>query len=165
MKILKTSILSSLLLLSATVSAHEYNAGSLTIDHPWSKQVPPSSSVAAAFFDIENHTNKNDELIAASSPIAKTTELHAHIHQDGMMKMREVPAITIPANGKESLKPGGFHIMFFELAEVPKLGETFPLTLTFKHAGKVEVNVKVEKATFTPNGNKQPAMNSEHAHH
>ncbi|MGR5065101.1 copper chaperone PCu(A)C [Photobacterium sp. DNB22_13_2] len=162
MKTIKSILLGSLFAFTTTVSAHDYKAGDLHITHPWSKQVPPTSQVAAAFFNIMNQSNNSDELISASSPIAGKTELHAHMHEDGMMKMREVGKIDIPANDSQALKPGGYHIMFFNLKEVPQLGESFPLTLNFKHAGTVKVEVKVEEATYMPEGMKEEMDHSNH---
>lgn len=163
MKTIKSILLGSLFAITATAQAHDYKAGDLHIDHPWSKQVPPTSQVAAAFFNIMNHSNSNEELISASSPIAGKTELHAHMHEDGMMKMREVEKIDIPAHDSQALKPGGYHIMFFNLKEVPELGKSFPVTLNFKHVGAVEVEVKVEEATYMPEGMKHEKM--DHSHH
>ncbi|PSU34017.1 copper chaperone PCu(A)C [Photobacterium lutimaris] len=159
MKTIKSILLGSLFALTSSAYAHEYNVGDLQIDQPWSKQVPPTSQVAAAFFNVMNHSNNNDELLSASSPIAEKTELHAHMHEDGMMKMREVEIIDIPAHDLQALKPGGYHIMFFNLKEVPQLGESFSLTLTFKNAGSVEIDVKVEEATYIPEGMKEVEMN------
>ncbi len=65
------------------------------------------------FFNVMNHGDEDDTLLSAESPIAGKTELHAHIHEDGMMKMREVENIDIPANSTRTLKPGSYHIMFF----------------------------------------------------
>lgn len=155
MKLFNKVILGSAFLFSSLAGAHEFNSGQLNIDHPWSKQVPPSSSVAAAFFEITNQGNEQDMLIRAESPIAGKTELHAHIHEDGMMKMREVKEIAIPANGSQMLKPGGYHIMFFDLQTIPELGERFPLTLHFAKEGRVEVEVTVEPATYIPEGMKR----------
>ncbi|WP_299017917.1 copper chaperone PCu(A)C [uncultured Photobacterium sp.] len=164
MKKITKLILSSAFFFSCLTSAHDYNSGQLHIDHPWSKQVPPSSSVAAAFFEISNKGNENDTLIRAESPIAGKTELHAHIHEDGMMKMREVEEIVVPANGSKNLKPGSYHIMFFDLQNTPKLGERFPLTLHFAKAGRIEVEVTVEPATYQPKG-PENNDNKHHSHH
>jgi len=152
MKKIINIIMGSALLFSGFASAHDYKGGELHITHPWSKQVPPTSEVAAAFFNVMNHGDDDDTLLSAESPIAGKTELHAHIHEDGMMKMREVRKIDIPANGTRTLKPGSYHIMFFDLKQVPVLGDRFPLTLHFAKAGLVEVEVAVEKATYKPAG-------------
>ncbi|MCW8328395.1 copper chaperone PCu(A)C [Photobacterium sp. SDRW27] len=164
MKKIINIIMGSVLLFSGLVNAHDYKNGNLHIDHPWSKQVPPTSAVAAAFFNIMNHGDEVDTLLSAKSPIAGKTELHAHIHEDGMMKMREVEKIDIPANSTRTLKPGSYHIMFFDLKQVPALGDRFPLTLHFEKAGRVEIEVAVEKATYKPE-DQEKIEKEEHAGH
>ena len=157
-------IMGSALLLSGLANAHDYQIGELQIDHPWSKQVPPTSSVAAAFFTVMNHGSENDALLRAESPLAGKTELHTHVHQDGMMKMREVELIDIPAKGTQYLKPGGYHVMFFDLKEIPALGDRFPLTLHFEKAGTIEIEVTVEEATYKPEGQME-MKKTPHAEH
>lgn len=163
MKAMNAIFVTTLLAVTTMAQAHDYKHGDIHIEHPWSKQVPPTSQVAAAFFSVMNHSNTADELISASSPIAAKTELHAHIHEDGMMKMREIETIKIPAHDTQNLQPGGYHIMFFDLEKVPALGETFPLTLNFKQAGTVNIEVKVEEATYLPEGMKMKKM--DHSKH
>ncbi|PQJ61635.1 copper chaperone PCu(A)C [Photobacterium angustum] len=155
----------SALFASATIAANNKQA-EIEVNSAWSKVVPESSSVAAAFLIIDNHSAKDDQLIAASSPIAGKTELHTHLHQDGMMKMRQVESIDVKAGGITQLKPGSFHIMFFNLKQTPELGKSFPLTLQFKHAGKMTVKVNVEPATFMSDGmNNKKNKSKEMAHH
>lgn len=165
MKKIINIILGCALLLSGFANAHDYKSGNLHIDHPWSKQVPPTSAVAAAFFNVMNHGDEDDTLLSAESPIAGKTELHAHIHEDGMMKMREVENIDIPANSTRTLKPGSYHIMFFNLQKVPALGDRFPLTLHFSKAGAIKIDVAVEKATYKPAGQETKEMKNAHAGH
>lgn len=153
-------LLTTLAFSSYVYSTDEATHHDITIRTPWSKAVPNASTVAAAFFTIENKSQEADQLIAASTPVAATTELHAHTKHNGMMKMRKVEAINIEANETTMLKPGGYHVMLFDLNEVPHIGETFPVTLTFKQAGSMTINVPV-KAANTEITQKQ----HDHAHH
>ena len=84
-----------------------------------------------------------DKLLSASSPVSKTMELHTMSMEGNVMKMREVKAIDIPANGKVELKPGGLHLMFIDLNSQLKPGVTVPVKLKFEKAGEVEVKFKV----------------------
>ena len=43
------------------------------------------------------------------------------------------------------LEPGGLHLMLFDGKEAFKIGDSFPMVLTFDKAGDVTVEVKVEK--------------------
>lgn len=101
---------------------------------------------SAGFLTLENTGNTDDVLIGASAPISKRTELHTHIRDGQIMRMRRVEGgIPIPKGGRAELKPGGYHIMFIGLHKALKQGETFPLTLTFKHAKPITVSVTAQK--------------------
>ena len=53
----------------------------------------------------------SDRLIAAKSPVAGAAELHNHIMEKGIARMRRVDAIAVPAGKSVVLKPGGYHLM------------------------------------------------------
>src|SRR5690606_10830983 len=84
-----------------------------------------------------------------SSPVAETAELHTHIKDGEVMRMRPVEAIEVPAGGSVTLKPGGDHVMLMSLRAPLKEGETFPLTLIFEHRGSREVDVTVKSVGAT----------------
>ncbi len=88
-----------------------------------------------------------DELIEAQTTVAARCELHSHeIDAQGVVRMRPVEAISLPASGEVKLQPSGLHIMLLDLEE-PSLqaGDTFDLTLRFRHAGVVSVAVVVKE--------------------
>lgn len=91
-----------------------------------------------------------DVLQSASSPVAGVVELHTHLHDNGVMRMRQVPEIVIPAQQKVALQPGGLHIMLIDLKAPLKVGDTVPLTLRFETAGSVQLDVPVKAVTAMP---------------
>lgn len=161
LRVITTAVFSGALALGAfnlgfeasitSAEAHEFKKGSLMIDHPFARANIPERP-AAAYAKIMNSGNEDDRLIAASSPAAGRVELHTHLMENGIARMRPVEAIEVPAGGAAELKPGGNHIMLFDLAEPLKKGDKFPLTLTFEKAGAVEVTVNVE--ALAGNGHK-----------
>ena len=103
-----------------------------------------TSDTAAAFFMIENDGDEADRLIMASAGVARAVELHTHIDDNGVMKMRPVDGgFEIPANGEHHLERGGDHVMFMGLTQDLEDGDTFPLTLSFQNAGDITFEVKV----------------------
>lgn len=130
---------------SFSANACGYNVGKLEIEHPWSRETPPNATVAGAFLKVKNQGDVEDTLVSAESPIAEKVELHAHVHENGMMKMRQVEGIAIPANGSEVLKPGSYHVMLFGMKKAPRDGETFPMTLNFEKSGSIDIEVSVKK--------------------
>ncbi len=145
MALKKTLLSLALLLPSLLAQAHEYEAGNLHIDHPWSRAMPPVAPTAAVYFTVHNKGEQADRLLSVSSPQAGKAELHEHVHAGDMMKMQQVQDVTIPAAGEVKFEPMGYHVMLFNLKSQAKDGELFPLTLKFEKAGEVQVEVKVQK--------------------
>ena len=101
--------------------------------------------MAAGYLVIKNHGTTDDRLIAVSAGISEKGEIHEmSVNADGVMTMREVKEIVIPAGGEVALKPGGFHLMFVGLKAPAVKDQKFPGTLTFEKAGKVDVEFKVD---------------------
>ncbi|UHD47109.1 copper chaperone PCu(A)C [Aureimonas altamirensis] len=125
-------------------SAHDYTAGSLHIDHPWSRATPPTANVGAGYMTIQNKGPEADRLVGASTPAAQTVEIHFMEMANGVMKMRAVPeGLEIPAGGEAALAPGGYHFMLVGLEKPLTEGEKVPLELQFEKAGTVSVELAV----------------------
>jgi copper(I)-binding protein len=115
----------------------------LKIIDPYVRALPPGVPNSAAFLVIENPTARSTTLIGAQTEIAARAELHNHLSEDGVMKMRQVKEIEIPAKGSVTLAPGGLHIMLFELTSTPKPGDTVPITLIFADDSRIDVKAQV----------------------
>ncbi|HXH03224.1 MAG TPA: copper chaperone PCu(A)C [Candidatus Competibacteraceae bacterium] len=144
MKVCLRLCAAALILAAGLAQAHDYTLGQLTIHHPWARPTPPGAPTGGAYFIIDNG-GEADRLLAASADVADKVELHIHLHENGMMKMRPVAAVEVPARGQIKLAPGGLHVMFIGLKQSFKQGERFPLTLKFERAGEVQVEVVVEQ--------------------
>ncbi len=147
---LRTLLATALLLGSAAVSAHDYHGGDLDITHPWSRPLPPVATTGVAYLTVSNQGDAEDVLLGAESPVAEKVEIHTHIKDGDLMKMRQLNELVIPAHGEQTLAPGGHHLMLMGLKQVPAAGERFPLTLHFKEAGTIEVEVAVDAEPVEP---------------
>jgi periplasmic copper chaperone A len=86
-----------------------------------------------------------DELVSASSPFAQKVELHVFAIQNKIYGMQPVDAIKVsPGAAATVLRPGGAHVMLEGLKQPLRAGESIPLSLTFKNAGKAQIEVRVE---------------------
>jgi copper(I)-binding protein len=86
------------------------------------------------------------KLVDVRTALAGRTEIHEMAMIGDTMKMRQIPNLPLPAGAMVELKPGGFHVMLFELTAQAKEGDTVPLTLVIETGGKqetVEVNAVV----------------------
>jgi hypothetical protein len=128
----------------ASALAADFKVGAIEIEHPWTWSTPAGAKVGGAFMVLHNRGNVVDRLVGVSAPIASTAEIHDHITENGVMRMRAIPGITIEPGKSVTLKPGSFHLMFFGLKQTPKPGEKFPVSLEFEKAGKTVVMVEVE---------------------
>jgi copper(I)-binding protein len=135
-------------LAAGVAMAHGYSAGDVRIRHPFATPTPPGATIGAAYFaSLENQGAQADRLLRASTPVATKVEMHSgDIGADGVMRMRELEGgLKIPAKAVIKLRPGmGDHLMLMGLKKPLVEGETFPMTLEFEHAGKVEVKVTVQ---------------------
>lgn len=100
-------------------------------------------AVTGAFMLLKNSTDQPDVLISASSDVAKDVQIHETTMQDGVMSMAEVAGVTVPAGASTELKPGGYHVMLIGLQRELKVGETITLSLVFKNAGEITLQLPV----------------------
>ncbi len=125
--------------------ASDFTAGDMVIGDPWARATPPVAPVGAGYLALHNTGGDDERLLSAGAEVAESVELHTHIMEDNVMRMREVESIEIPAGDRVLLEPGGLHIMFIGLKAPLVAGETFPLTLIFEKAGETTVTVAVRK--------------------
>ncbi|TAN71984.1 MAG: copper chaperone PCu(A)C [Magnetospirillum sp.] len=156
---MKKVLVAAALLLLGT-QAH---AADIEVVAPFMRAAPVTGGNGAAFLAITNHGGE-DRLIGAQSGISKTVELHVHVKDGDIYRMRKVDAIAVPMHGKVELKPGGDHVMFIGLLAPVKEGTKVPLTLVFEKAGKVTVEVPVQAAGAMAAGAMPNAMPHHGAH-
>jgi len=125
-------------------AAGDAAVGSLTIEHPWSRATDSMATTGAVYLMVKNASGTPDRLMGAATQVAGTVELHLDVDEGGMIRMKTVDGIDVPAHGSAVIKPGGFHIMLVNLKTRLKAGASYPLTLTFAKAGRVTVRVQVE---------------------
>ena len=99
---------------------------------------------------IKNADDKDHKVVKAGSPAAKAVELHTHVNEGGVMKMRPVKDIDVKAKGEAVLKPGSLHVMLIDLKGPMKEGDSVPITLTFDDGSSKQVEAKVVRPTANP---------------
>jgi copper(I)-binding protein len=114
----------------------------LSVQDAWVRASPMADRAGAAYMVLVND-GAADRLIGVSTSAATIVEMHETREADGMMQMAPVDAIPVPANGQAELKPGGYHLMLFDLDPVLEPGDPITFTLTFENAGTVTVVAEV----------------------
>lgn len=151
------SLLAASLMFSASVLAGA--ADNVSVQEPYVRQAPPNAPATGAFMVIKNNGDKDIKLVKVDNPASKATELHTHLNEGGVMKMRSVPGIDIKAKGEAVLKPGGLHVMMIDLKAPMKEGDVVPMTLTFDDGSSKQVDAKVVRPMAT---GMSPAMEHKH---
>lgn len=168
---LKTGIITLFLttLLVQNSGAEDFKKADIVVQSPWTRATPLTAKVAGGYVVIQNNGDTEDRLISVTSPGLDRIELHEMSMENQVMRMRKLKSpIIIPAKGQVELKPGGYHVMFLNLKNPFKQGETVPATLHFEKAGDIDVRFSVEgmgaKSAHDKNADQKPAKTNEMDH-
>ena len=130
----------------------------ITVEDAWVREVPPASTITAAYMKIANNGTEDDKITGASSTAAETTEIHlSSVDDKGVAKMEKVDEVAVTAGETVEFKPGSYHFMIIGLKEPLKAGENVEIVLDFENAGKVTVNAPVKGMDMQ--------SHEEHSHH
>ncbi len=152
-------------LLAAPALAHGFKAGAIEIEHPWARATAADAANGAAYMVLNNEGKEADRLVSATSPTAERVEMHTHIDEGGVMKMRQINAVELAPDATVKLAPGGLHVMLIGLKAPLVKGKAIPLTLTFEKAGTVTVEVSVQGAGDTKADHEGSHHDHDHGDH
>lgn len=126
------------------------DAAGLEVGDPYVRAVPPGQPNSAAFMSLRNTSDEDRALIGAESPAAKVVELHTHVEENGMMRMRRIERIALPAGETTTLAPGGLHIMLIGLQSELTLGQNVELTLIRDDGERLVIQAPVRRIEAMP---------------
>ncbi len=154
-------------LIVASLLAAPAWAQSVIVSGAWVRGTVTGQTATGAFLSLT--AREDAALIGVSSPLAAAVELHEMIMDSGVMKMRALPRLALPAGKAVVLRPGSYHIMLMNLKQPLRKGESVPLTLRIEGKNKqvAVLDVKAEVRDLTaPSVNTGAApVSSPHAHH
>lgn len=104
-----------------------------------------SGSPAAAYFTLRGGDG-DDRLLRIDSAVVDRIELHENIMNGGMMTMRPMAQVPLPARTTVEFAPGGNHAMLFGVDGRITPGTAIPMLFTFASGEKVEVEAKTVAA-------------------
>ena len=117
----------------------------LKVLNAWVRETTPRANNGAAYATIINDSTTPNALIAVTTPAAEKVELHTHKLDNGVVKMRRIPDITIPGHGSAKLQPGGDHMMLIGLKHSLRAGDHITLTFMFRTQDQTTLKVLVMK--------------------
>ena len=127
-------------LLAALLMCASVYAGNIQVENVWTRATAPGQDAAGV--DMTITSKQAATLVGVTSPAAGTTELHSMTSENGMMKMREVKSIALPAGKRVNLHDSGYHLMLNGLKAPLKAGVSVPLTLNIRVTNKRIVKIK-----------------------
>ncbi len=133
-----------LILLTLLALSSSSWAGAVSVEGAYVRHMPPTQPNTGAFMTLVNNSDTARAAVSAESEVAETVELHTHIHDNGVMRMRQVEKIEVPANGKTELEPGGFHVMLIGLKQPLKVDQVVDINVNFDDGSSELVKAKVK---------------------
>ncbi len=141
---MKTSLLLLAMSLVSCSPTHNRPAN-IEVADAWARPAVPGRTTTAAYLTISNHGRGDDVLIGTSSSNGGA-ELHSVSLAGGVMRMRRLDRLAVPAGANVKLEPGGTHLMLTELREPLEPGATIELGLRFEKSGERSATARVRAA-------------------
>jgi copper(I)-binding protein/cytochrome oxidase Cu insertion factor (SCO1/SenC/PrrC family)/cytochrome c2 len=126
-----------------TVSQEKPSGDVVAIMNSWVREAHAAATVNAGYMTLVNASSEEVTLVKVESAAYENIEVHEMVVVDGLMEMREVTGMTIPANGQINFEPGGKHLMLMGPKEHLKTGQKVDMTLVFKSGKKQTVSIQV----------------------
>ena len=134
----------------------------VTIKEPWIRATAPGQTVAGGYMKLKS--DKSSALVAVSTPLTARAEIHEMSMDGGVMKMRAIAKIDLPAGKTVELKPGGYHLMFMNLDRPLRAGETVPITLVFEGHDKKRERIEIKAGVRDIGAGMHGGHDTKHGH-
>lgn len=136
------AVLLGALIAAPVLSTPGFAAEAVNVGNAWARATAPGQKAAGAYMEIISAADA--ALVGVETPVAARAELHSMSMDGGVMRMRALEKIDLPARKAVKLAPGGFHVMLLDIKQPLKAGDKVPLTLTVRGAGAALSTIKVE---------------------
>ena len=134
-------------LLSACSQSKQITTGTdaelIKVSKAWLRETPPQAEVGAGYLQLNNAGARDVSLVGLETNVANKTEVHSVSMANGMMQMRKIAALEIPAQGQAELSPGGNHMMLMGLKQPLIDGQTVSVILRFADGSNQTVEFSV----------------------
>ena len=127
---MKKAVITALGLAALSLSA----MADVAVKDAWVRGTTPAQKATGAFMELTS--SDAAALLSAASPAAGVVEIHTMKMEDGVMKMRQIPKLDLPAGKGIKLQPGGNHVMLMDLKQQLKKGDVVPITLKIEGKDK-----------------------------
>lgn len=115
----------------------------IVLEH-YSYPMSPGQDEGVAYVTLKNTSNHSLTLLQIECDQGEAM-IHQTIIQNGIAQMDMLSEITLPANDRLTMEPGGRHIMIDEPKKLLKIGDKLTITFDFKGYDPLIVMVPVVK--------------------
>jgi periplasmic copper chaperone A len=125
--------------------------GGLVVEDAWvrpARNAGTGNVHSAAYFTLRNRSRQDVRLSSVEAEVAEAVEIHESIDDAGVVRMRPVATVEVPARGSVAFQPGGLHVMLLRLRHDLVDGDSLRLSLVFEDGARVEVPAVVRSAVF-----------------
>jgi hypothetical protein len=133
----------------ALIASAAWGQSGVTVENAWARATVPGQKVGGVYLEIRS--DQPAKLIGVRSPAANSAELHSMSNAGGVMKMRRLERLDLPAGQTVRLAPNGNHIMLLDIKQPLKPGTRVPVVLIVEQKGKKKwIQVQAEVRALTP---------------
>jgi len=140
---MQSALFCFVVMLSGFTSAEQSN-NDIVVNNGYIRETLPGINLSSAYMQIVNNSKQDIRFTGATSSVSPRIEIHEHSMENGLMRMRQVSALSINKGGQVTLMPYGFHLMVFGLNKPLKDGETINITLQFSGHDDVSISLPVK---------------------
>ena len=135
-------------------------AGDIQVEGAWLRATAPGQDSASV--DMSITSTQTAILTGVSSEVCRVAELHRMTQEGGMMKMRQVKELELPAGRQVNLGKIGYHLMLIGLKAPLKEGDIVPLTLSIRVGNQGAVKLKTNAEVRSLTAMHSPSHDDEH---
>lgn len=116
----------------------------LYVDQAWISASSSPDRPSAGYFVV--HGGPEDATLrAVQSDVIQRIEMHDSVMEKGMMTMKPIDSVVVPAKSEIAFAPGGKHLMLFGLNPgAVQLGRA-SMTFFFSNGDRIIVDAKIQK--------------------
>lgn len=118
----------------------------VAVSNAWIREALQQASINAGYMTIVNSGRSDVTLVGIESDSFGSIEIHEMATAHGLMKMREINKLIIPANGRVELSPGGKHLMMHGPTEPLPAGKQVKITLNFASGAAQGLDIAVKES-------------------
>jgi periplasmic copper chaperone A len=100
-------------------------------------------AMTGGFGTLLNTSDAPLTIVGARSSAATAVELHEMAHEGGMMRMRKLDRVEVPARGTRVLRPGGDHLMLIALTSPLAVGGSVDVVFVLDDGREVTATLPV----------------------